>query len=217
VTSDGPPGGPPEPADPVESAAVRRDVDRVVAFSDGVFAIAITLLVLTIRVPDLANDELGDVLEHLRPEVFGYALSFLVVGLYWRAHHQAFRSLLRVDSRLLSINLLLLGLVALIPFPTEVLGKYADQTAAVVLYAATMGAVGYTSTYVWYYLNRAQLVAPSPPIAVRTTTIRGAIAPTVFVCSIPIAFASTEAAELSWIAIAIANIVVNHRYGAGDG
>src|SRR3954463_12583090 len=109
---------------PDDASAVRRDVDRVVAFSDGVFAIAITLLVLSIDVPNVPDDRLNDALRDLLPFVYTYALSFVIVGLYWLAHHRLFRSLERVDRTLLWINLLVLGVVALIPFPTEVLGRY---------------------------------------------------------------------------------------------
>jgi uncharacterized membrane protein len=89
------------PDDAADAASVQRDVDRLVAFSDGVFAIAITLLVLNIQVPDVSDKNLGDAVADLVPEIFTYALSFVVVGLYWISHHQMFRALQRVDRTLL--------------------------------------------------------------------------------------------------------------------
>ena len=106
-----------------KGTAIQRDVDRLSAFSDGVFAIAITLLVLSIEVPDFDRVSFGDAWDDLYPQLLSYGLSFVVIGVYWKAHHRMFRTLRRVTNRLLNLNLLLLGLVALIPFPTEMLGN----------------------------------------------------------------------------------------------
>lgn len=138
---------------PDDASAVRRDVDRVSAFSDGVFAIAITLLVLSIDVPNVPGNRLGDALEDLIPFVFTYLLSFFVVGVYWLAHHRMFRSVRRVDRRLLWLNLLLLSFIALLPFPTEVLGRYGDTTLGTVVYAASIAAVGGAMVLLWRYIN----------------------------------------------------------------
>lgn len=199
---------------PDDAAAVRRDVDRVVAFSDGVFAIAITLLVLSIDVPEVSNDHLGDALGDLGPQVFTYALSFVVVGLYWMAHHRVFRSVIRVDRTLLWINLALLGSVALLPLPTEILGKYGETTLATVVYAASIGLVGSMSVLIWWYINRAGLTAPIAADLVRLGSLRAAIPPAVFVLSIPIAFLSPEIAKICWLGIWPANAVVERRFGA---
>ncbi len=197
-----------------DTSAVRRDVDRVVAFSDGVFAIAITLLVLSLDVPEVARDNLGDALGDLVPELFTYALSFLVVGLYWMAHHRVFRAVTRVDRALLWINLGLLGFVALLPLPTEILGEYGETTLATVIYAAAICAVGSMSVLIWWYINHAGLSAPLAPDLVRLGSLRAAIAPGVFAISIPIALFSPEGAKVFWLAIWPANYVVERRYGA---
>jgi uncharacterized membrane protein len=205
---------PEDAAGSTDAAAARRDVDRVVAFSDSVFAIAITLLVLSIDVPNVADDRLGDALGDLGPQLFTYALSFLVVGTYWMAHHRVFRSVTRVDRRLLWINLVLLGFVALLPLPTEIMGKYGETTLATVIYAASICAVGSMSVLIWWYLNHAGFTAPLSPDLVRLGTLRAAIPPAVFALSIPIAFVSAGGAKVFWIAILPANAVVEHRYGA---
>jgi len=199
---------------PDDASAVRRDVDRVVAFSDGVFAIAITLLILSIDVPDVNQDKLGEALGDLGPQVFTYALSFIVVGLYWMAHHRVFRSVVRVDRTLLWINLALLGSVALLPLPTEILGKYGETTLATVVYAASLGLVGSLSVLIWWYINHAELTTPIAADLVRLGTLRAAIPPAVFLISIPIAFLSPEAAKIFWLAIWPANVYVEKKYGA---
>jgi uncharacterized membrane protein len=198
---------------PNDSAAARRDVDRLVAFSDGVFAIAITLLVISIEVPDVADKDLGQALKDLSPQLFTYALSFFVIGLYWIAHHRTFRSLIRVDRTLLFINLLLLGFVALLPLPTEILGKYNDTTLAVVIYAASICTTGAISIALWRYIIHAGLTPPLSRDVVRLGTLRAGIAPAVFALSIPLAFASPEIAQLSWLLILPANAIVERRYG----
>jgi uncharacterized membrane protein len=201
----------------LEQAATQRDVDRLSAFSDGVFAIAITLLVLSIEAPDFDDQSFGDAFETFRPQLLSYALSFVVIGVYWKAHHRMFRTLRRVTPRLLNLNLLLLGFVALIPFPTEILGNSGSTTEAVVLYAIVLGATGYASTLLWWYLLHERLVAHATSDVAQATVIRAAIAPTVFVCSIPLAFVEPVLAQLFWLMIVVANLVVNRRFGAiGD-
>jgi uncharacterized membrane protein len=191
-----------------DAASVRRDVDRLVAFSDGVFAIAITLLVLNIQVPDVSDENLGDAVSDLVPELFTYALSFVVVGLYWISHHQMFRALQRVDRSLLWLNLALLGFVALLPFPTELLGTYGDTSLATVIYAAAIIAVGSTAAVLWWYINRAGLTARISADLVRMGLLRIAIAPAVFALSIPIALVAPGEAKITWLLIWPANIVL---------
>jgi uncharacterized membrane protein len=122
---------------------VRRwDTTRVEAFSDGVFAIAITLLVLDIRIEPSEYDELRDALLREWPAYLAYVTSFLTVGSVWLAHHNLFTHLRYVDPVLLRLNLLLLLAAAFLPFPTGVLAQaiHASDEAertAIVLYGAT--------------------------------------------------------------------------------
>jgi uncharacterized membrane protein len=199
---------------PDDAFAVQRDVDRVVAFSDGVFAIAITLLVLSITVPTVSDKHLGKALEDLLPQLFTYALSFLVVGVYWMAHHRAFRSLIKVNRPLLWINLFLLGSVALLPFPTEILGKYGNTTLGTVIYASAITAVGALYVLLWWYMNHAGLSAPMSPNLVRLNSLRGALAPAVFALSIPVAFIDAGTAKYFWLLTLPANFLLERRYGA---
>jgi uncharacterized membrane protein len=198
---------------PEDESAVKRDVDRVVAFSDGVFAIAITLLVLSIDVPDVPDRRLGDALENLLPFIFTYALSFLIVGLYWLAHHRMFRTLERVNRTLLWINLLVLGLVALLPVPTEVLGRYGDTTLGTVVYASAMTLAGGSMVLLGWYVRHADLAPKTSDDLVHLATWRGAIPPIVFAVSIPVAFIDETLAKLVWIAIWPCNVVLESRYG----
>ena len=125
-----------------EETDKRWDKNRVETFSDGVFAIAITLLVLDIHVPP-GLQHLGKELEHEWPSYLAYVTSFLTVGGVWIAHHRACRGLRFIDSMMMRLNLLLLMTTAFLPFPTGILAealRAPEHTAqtAVFLYGATV-------------------------------------------------------------------------------
>lgn len=185
-------------------ATERRDLERVALFSDAVFAIAITLLVIDLRVPllgdDVSNRELTDAVLALRPQLFAYALSVTVIGMYWHAHWRRFRYLERVDGRLIALNLTLLGLIALIPFPTALIGEYGDLPIAVVIYALSVAAPGLLGPLTWLYARRGGLAARDLPAReLRLATLRGLVVPVVTLGSLLLLpFASTRVVELAW-------------------
>ena len=133
------------------------ETGRVEAFSDGVFAIAITLLILIVAVPPHANG-LGHELLRLWPSYVAYAASFLTIGIIWVNHHTMFRLFAHVDRTMLFLNVLFLMLVAFIPFPTHVVAEFArspdDRRAAALLYGITMTAMGVLFLIVWLYGSR---------------------------------------------------------------
>jgi uncharacterized membrane protein len=177
--------------------------DRIEFFSDAVFAIAMTLLVLDIRLPDIKADQLNHELRELLPQMFAYALSFLVISLNWISHHRKFRVIVGFDDVLTRLNLLLLFLIAFLPFPTSVLSKFGSQTSAVVLYAGTSAAIAGSQVLILWYARRAGLLDASVDRGVyRLMVYDGLVSPLVFLVSIGIAFVSPVSAMYSWIAIA---------------
>ena len=126
---------------------------RIEAFSDGVFAIAITLLIIEVRVPEAEPGHLLEALLDQWPSYVAYAVSFLVIGVIWANHHAVFERIERSDGRLLFLNLLLLMSVAFIPFPTALLADYLqaghDARVAAFVYSATMTAMGLAFSGVW--------------------------------------------------------------------
>ncbi len=129
-------------------------VDRLLAFSDGVFAIAITLLVLDLHEPTVAHGLLGALLKEW-PAYLSYALSFLIIGIIWAQHHAMFRSIRRTDQLFLLINLVFLMWIAVLPFPTALLAKYLDspteQQTAISIYTGAFVIGSALFNLLWRY------------------------------------------------------------------
>lgn len=130
------------------------DTNRLEAFSDGVFAIAITLLVLEIKVPP-PGAGLGPALLQLWPSYLAYVVSFLVIGAIWINHHAMFHHIVRVDGTLLLLNVLHLMLIAFLPFPTAVLAEAfhrgVDEPIAAAFYSGILTVIGIFVNAMWRY------------------------------------------------------------------
>jgi uncharacterized membrane protein len=186
----------------------RRELDRVAAFSDGVFAIAITLLVLNIEVPHVPAADLGKAIRDLGDDFEAYAIGFAVMGLFWFGHHKLFARLGHSNTRLVVVNTTLLAFIALMPFTTAVLGRY-DEPLAVTLFAVNVGIAmlldGFTEA-----IPITDGLYEDPPPAVRAgRTARqvfgGAVARSmIFFVSIPIAYGISESlAKWFWLVLLV--------------
>jgi len=194
-----------------------QDLERVVFFSDAVFAIAMTLLAVSLRLPSTTTDRgVARALRDALPSIYSYALSFAIIGLYWLAHHRMFHYICRLDWVLLCLNLAMLGLVAFVPFPTSVLGDHGTTTAAVVFYAATMVLLGGLASTLWGYASYKDRLIDSetPSRFVRHALWRSITVPAVFAASIPIAFADPIAAEWFWLTIVVTRLALRRRFGS---
>ena len=135
------------------------ETGRVEAFSDGVFAIAITLLILEIAVPASREGRLASDLVHLWPSYVAYASSFFTVGIMWMNHHYIFGLIRSVNRPLLLINLALLALISFIPFPTAVLAEYledgpgANLSTAVAFYGGALLLLTFVFAGFWAYVG----------------------------------------------------------------
>ena len=128
------------------------ETSRVEAFSDGVFAIAITLLILEIKIPPAGSGELYGELLKQWASYFSFLISFAFIGIMWINHHRLFRHIARSDDALLILNLLLLLGVVVVPFPTAVLAAHlghADQRAALILYNAAYVFIAVCFNLLW--------------------------------------------------------------------
>lgn len=121
---------------------------------DGVYAIAITLLILDIRIPDVPYDSLGAALVKLTPQIATYVLSFFVVGLYWITNHKVARNIKLVDGTLIMLTLVWLLFVSIMPFPTSLLGRYPLQVIPIIVYGINLICANLTGFVITGYLYR---------------------------------------------------------------
>jgi uncharacterized membrane protein len=188
-----------------------KALDRVVFFSDAIFAIAMTLLVLQLRVPVVPGDErlLWHRLADQLPSFWSFALSFFTIGLIWMTHQRKFRLIRRYDDRLLWLNLIFLFCIAFLPFPTAVLGRNGGE-ASTVLYASSMAVTGVASWLITFYAyGRHRLIDPDvDPSLIAHWSRRSAALPIVFLASIPVAFASAAAAQYMWLLVFVVAMVL---------
>jgi uncharacterized membrane protein len=191
-------------------------LDRVLAISDGVFAFAVTLLVLDLFVPALSSGaSSADLWEALSKEYvsfFNYLLSFFIAGVWWNAHHRNFGLIRSSDSPLRWLNLLFLLWIALLPFFTKILDQYNNLQVAVVLYAADQAAAGLFLTLSWWYASRNHRLVDRN---LKRSTIRFAllidiIPPFFFIISMGISFIGPTIATYSWFAM-FPILILAHR------
>jgi uncharacterized membrane protein len=191
------------------------EFERALFFSDAVFAIAITLLILELRLPPLpspATDaDVAIALGEMLPAVFAYVLSFATIGLYWLAHWRRYRYITRVDERLVALNLVLLAMVVFIPFPTAMIGEHGDLAITVIIYACSLSAAGIVGPLTWVYGWRAGLVRPDIDAGyARAAALRGFSVPLVMLLSLALLPAiGPTGVELSWLLIVPVQVGMN--------
>jgi len=177
------------------------EFSRIVAFSDGVFAIAITLLVLNLGVPEhIAGDDLTKVLLEQWQDLLAYVITFAVIGRFWLVHHRFFASVVGFDGRLLALNLFYLGWVALFPFSAQVLGDHGGDTGAIVLYAINLSGITLVGMLMSEDARKAGLSRMSAEDA-REGRRRSISVAAVFLASIPVALVSPGIAPFFWLAL----------------
>ena len=199
-----------------------KELDRIVTFSDGVFAIAITLLVLNIETPEipanLVAEELPGRLLDLWPKFLSYVISFLVILTYWIAHHSIFSAIKGYDRKLIWLNSLFLMCVAFLPFPASLFGEYGEQPLVVAIYAGSLAITRLLLTAVWWYASSGRRLVDRDFDAsmIKAYRLRGLAIPLIFLLSIFISFFSVSAAVYSWVLLMVVDFVLFRllrRYG----
>jgi uncharacterized membrane protein len=193
-----------------ESLAPRRRYDRdsvefarTVAFTDGLFAIAMTLLVVSLAVPTISDsDSVGQLADELSDDTatfVSFAISFAVIGRYWLAHHTYFSALARLDRGLIALNLVYLAFIAFLPFPTALLGEYFENPLSITIYATNVAIVSGMEVVLFSYAQNHDLLERKLPRDVYRWGAAMSLAPVVFfLMSIPVAFLSTTIAACCW-------------------
>lgn len=193
-----------------DKAVEERGLARLNALSDGVFAIAMTLLVLDVSVPPgLDEEHFHERLRETMPNLAAYALSFYVLAEFWRDHRYVLGRLDQVDSRNIHHTLLGLGLIALVPFPTALLAEYGHkEPLATAGYAVVTAAVN----AIHLLLLRGSWSARHRPDEVeRLAAVDLASSALVFAVSVPVAFLSPIAGMLVWLLLVPCKIIVGVR------
>lgn len=192
---------------PVEGDS--RSFDRVVFFSDAVFAIALTLMAVEIGIPAISDatstSEMWAALVDKVPQFLAYVVAFAWVGFYWRANHRFTTTLRGMSGRYIAGILVYLGLVALLPFPAGLLGEYWDNPVAVAVFALFAAALSGMEVVLFVIADRQRLFLTDITPSFRRQAIAGSLAPVVgFLVSIPFAFVSTLVAIACWVVVSVA-------------
>jgi uncharacterized membrane protein len=178
---------------------------RTLALSDGVFAIAMTLLVLSIGMPRPGeHEQLGSALWHHNDELFSWLLSFVVLGAAWRRHRRLMSSVHDVDGTLTRLNLAYLGAVAFLPYPTEVLGTYGSRPAAIGLYAVTAALLSGTGSLMARHAQNARLLWPGAEYPT-TPRDRWWTVPAILLLAVPLSLLLGGKAMLVWLLLPLAH------------
>ena len=181
-------------------------LERMIFFSDAVFAIAATLLALDLRLPSsgdsTSNAQLLDQLLGLWPKYLAYLVSFMAIGTFWVGHHRRFRLIMRYDRGLLTLNLLFLMVIAFVPFPTSVISETGNRTATI-FYALTMALGGLMLATLWWYASwHNRLTDPRLGAQqARREFVPMLLTVGLFVVSIGLAFLDENLARFSWLLV----------------
>ncbi len=190
------------------------DLSRVLALSDGIFAFAMTLLVLGLALPaGFQPSRIGAALVTLRPAFLVYLLSFAVIFFYWLAHHQLFEYITSYDRRLVDLNVAFLLFIAVMPFVTNLLAAASGEFLAAAAYAVTQIAAGSSLALVWAYASHhhRHVDAAMPDEWIRYIRLRSVMTPAVFAASIPIAAWNPGYGEYAWLTVFVLQVVLRHR------
>lgn len=192
--------------------------DRIIAFSDAVFAFAATLLVLKIDLPQLPEaavaSQFTQELLKLWPQYAANIISFIIIAYYWRLHHKLFILIKRYDNMLIWINTFLLISVAFLPFPIDLFGRYPSVGPVVIFYTLSISLVGFIILALWLYAAyHHRLISKTMDKRVMIyQTIDIAIAPCVFLFSVPLALVHHIVAKISWIFVIVLLFALNTGY-----
>ena len=189
---------------------------RLLAFSDGVIAVAITLLILEIRLPDdfgaFSDAQLWSALLALWPRLLAFLISFAVIGVYWLNHHRKFDLIVATDAGLKWLNLLFLLTVCVVPFTTSLIARNAGFVGTAV-YASVMMACGLSLALLWAYADAKGMIAPDCSRGTRRRVlVASLLVPAIFAISVPISMSHPDGAKLFWLLIIPANLVVRAAF-----
>jgi uncharacterized membrane protein len=179
------------------------DPGRLAAISDGIFAVALTLLILDVKPPNVAVSHLTGALIATAPRLGIFALSFTIVAYYWVVHHLTFAYVRVADRGLLWLNLLFLFTIVVLPFSAAVLGRYPLAAPALIVYGSNLASCSITLGLSWWYASRASLLANVNPAQARYIARRFAFSPTLAILGVVLAGALPLASLALFVAVPV--------------
>ncbi len=199
--------------------------EKLTWFADGIFAFSITLLAIDIRVPDIPADllaaELPSALLSLTPRIVSFLITFWIVGSYWVAYRQVFSMIVRYDRGLIYLNLLFLMFIVLLPFPSDLIGRYPTQLISPIITAAFFAATGLSLNLMWRHAssNHRLVDRRLDQKSIGRLSLRYLASPLVFIFSIPIFIVASIFAPWTasfmlffWLLILPIHSIIDRRY-----
>lgn len=191
---------------------------RILYFSDAVYAIALTLLALDLRVTAVAGDpsspsSMLSALDDLLPQLVAFGVGFALLANYWLAHHHFMSRVAAIDSRLIATNLVYLAFVALLPFPTAMIGEFESNPVSGVVFAANLAVISMLEAMMLAHAQRAGLLREQLTDRRYRAELLASLQPAVmFIVTIPLAFISTTLMLVSWLVVGpVAGRLVGRR------
>jgi uncharacterized membrane protein len=189
-------------------------LQRLVFFCDAVFAIAVTLLAFSIRLPNIPKDAVNELLTkeiiNLIPKFVFYALSFLIIGSFWMAHHKMFQYIKKYDDAFIFLNILSLMFIAAVPIPTSIMGEYIMHRQSLIFYAAYMAITSFLLWLVRLYASYKKFFEDDKQKLY--FTVRSIISISIFLLSIPLIYIINTYAVFIWISIFVFQFIWKRIY-----
>ena len=193
-------------------------VEHVISFSDAVFAFAITLMALSIDIPDLPSNltqaELLDKLYDLFPQFESYIISFAVIALFWVSYHQVFNHIKGSHIVMVYLNLLFLLLITLLSLSTSLVINYGNYHLPYVIYSFIVILTSSLLTLIWWHATKDKLLIDKNlhPLYIKGVMLTLVSIPLVFTVSIFISFINLDIAEIFWLVMVPINITIKQKY-----
>lgn len=205
-------------------AGMGDDLSRILSLSDGIFAFAMTLLVIQLTVPsgvcqtlvssNACSSALASALADHRVVFFAYVLTFLIISLWWTSHTRVFRFIRQFDGLLVWLNLLFLLTIAVSPFALGVFQAYSETRVAVILFAGVEATSGLLLSATWWYAQHERFIVPhADPRVLRYLSLRIGLSPLAFVVSIPVALVDANVAPYVWFGIFLPFLILRRVQG----
>ncbi len=193
-------------------------LDHIISFGDAIFAFSITFMAISIEIPNLPANNLTvqqiiATLSDLQLQLEIYAISFMVVGVYWISYHRMFNQIRSSHTVLVWLNLLFLFFITLISFATNIDFKYGNLQFIFLIYAGILTITGASLAIIWLHASKANLLDKSITKLQRRVTLYDLLIPVgIFLISIGISFIDLQVAQYFWILIIAVKIVVRKMY-----